>query len=80
MTSEPRPACTVDGCGRPRKTARGLCPTHDARMRRHGTTAPPDSIPLPRAELVRLRRLVGLPDDGPDEATVRRWKRDEAHP
>lgn len=36
------PTCVVDGCERPRGRARGLCPMHYERLRKHGTVGTPE--------------------------------------
>lgn len=59
--------------------SRQLCPTHYQRWRRHGD---PAAVGRPvyamhPAELVRLRRMVGVPASGPTRRMVHRWNRQE---
>lgn len=54
-----------------------VCTKHYGRWYRHGDPLferePYWSKPMPPAELVRLRRLVGVPDAGPSARMNRRW-------
>lgn len=67
--------CSVGGCGTP-STHRGLCLAHYHRRRRTGSVYGAKALPEP--DLIRLRRLVGVPDDGPSVEMVNRWNRVEA--
>ena len=66
-----RDGCDVEGCDHPH-AAHGFCQLHHARWRRTGS--PLGQGPLPMAEVVRLRRLEGLPDDGPTPEMRAAWK------
>jgi hypothetical protein len=71
-------SCAVDFCPDPAKQS-GWCHKHYGRWRRHGD--PLHEVQrrqrLPERELIRLRRMVGLGDEGPTAVDMRRWKRDE---
>jgi len=69
--------CDVDGCSNPRH-ARGWCIGHYTRWKRTGSTDGAVISQLPRDELVRLRRAVGIPDDGPTPEQVVAWRTEEA--
>ena len=76
MTS-PDP-CPVEGCTDNRYGRQRYCRGHDYRWRRYGhPEAHNVRTRLPRAELVYLRRLEGIPDDGPTEAQRQQWIADE---
>lgn len=62
--------CFVPGCGKPLFEVE-RCKAHYERWRRH-------RAPLGDSDLIRLRRAVGLPDDGPTQAHRERWAREEA--
>lgn len=62
---------------RARRSRRGPCaaPGCTGNHRAH----PPTYLrPLPEDELMRLRRMVGVPDTGPTPEQVQRWNRIEA--
>lgn len=69
-------ACDVEGCPRKAET-RDWCKSHYTRWLRTGSPIA-NGRPMPPAELVRLRRLVGLPDTGPTPEMVDRWRVEEA--
>ncbi|MGH3095488.1 MAG: hypothetical protein ACRDMV_05745 [Streptosporangiales bacterium] len=71
----PLPVCRVEGC-EGRHFALGYCVKHHGRLRATGD--PLGKGPLPLGECIRLRRLVGLPDDGPTDEHRRRWNTQEA--
>lgn len=57
------------------------CYSHHCSVRNPGRRHTPDTRhPLTDAEVVRLRRLVDVPDNGPDAACRKRWSRQEALP
>ncbi|GAA1223142.1 hypothetical protein GCM10009676_00500 [Prauserella halophila] len=56
--------------------ARGLCQRHYTQQRRR-TPRTSKANSIDRARLVYLRRLVGLPDDGPTPEHTHRWNRQE---
>lgn len=67
MKTAERP-CTVTGCSRTvgMKSARGLCGTHYARWRRHGSTGSPDTSRAPGVGFMntngyRMHRREGKP-------------------
>jgi hypothetical protein len=66
-----RESCTVENCNN-KHQARGFCHVHYARWNRTGS--PMGKGPLPRSEVVRLRRLVGVPDDGPTPEMCKEWE------
>ncbi len=76
--------CSIDGCDR-EHYGRGLCNMHWQRWLRSGEAGTADKWPAKRprpqplndTELVRLRRAVGLPDEGPGEAERKRWHQQE---
>ena len=65
-----RDSCDVEGCDYPHKS-NGFCQMHYGRWRRTGS--PLGKGPLPLVEVVRLRRMIGLPDTGPTPAMRREW-------
>jgi hypothetical protein len=67
--------CDVEGCTKPHDS-RGLCQAHYFRLRRTGS--PLGVGPLPLSEVVKLRRLVGIPIDGPTPEMRAQYARDEA--
>jgi hypothetical protein len=66
--------CSAWGC-RYERSSGGLCITHLRRKQRHGD--PEIGGRLPRAEVIRLRRLVHLDDTGPTETQIAQWIAEE---
>ena len=69
--------CDVEGCTNT-PDARGLCNRHYRQWRKRGRCEPVVHA-LPLAEVIRLRRLVGVPDTGPTPEQWEAWNRLEAH-
>jgi len=71
--------CPVEGCPEARYGRRRYCRTHEYRFRRYGHPEGHNTrTRLPREQLAYLRRLVGIPDDGPTETQRQQWRVDEA--
>lgn len=75
MTTAVRPVCKVEGCT-DKHRAKGYCGRHYRTWLRGG-----DPIirirRLSRAQIVAMRRLEGIPDDGPTPEMVARWTAQE---